>query len=340
VTKDILDIIIISKNSIQPRLINPSTNKIYEKFSNALCKCVKASKKNTVERRFLRAVLYNAVSNKSELHYLMSQHQFTFATGNSRTTALHDFTTLCNGGLITKKKVHFCRVDDDVIKKAVEFILSEKNVIASSYGTRNIKLCDNEIINLPKLTRKKSKVDIIRSYMSYTIEDEVNLSKRTMYRMLAYITANDQATLCAIDYVTALLVNETTEVLQNIVDSMISVDDQENATNLILSVSKFLKHHYQDHVRIEDDICYHGLSYALGKTTQDKISTSCKSCKFPFFVCSQLLDLVGASSFQNNDQIDDAKNVISDTSDKFELYMAHVARCSNQSKAISTLEKI
>ena len=328
------------KNSTQPRLMNPSTNEMYEKFSNALCKCVKASKKNTVERRVLRAVLYNAVSNKSELHYLMSQHQFTFATGNSRTTALHDFTTLCNGGLITKKKVHFSRVDDDVIKKAVEFILSEKNVIASSYGTRNIKLCDNEIINLPKLTRKKSKVDIIRSYMSYTIEDEVNLSKRTMYRMLAYITANDQATLCAIDYVTSLLVNETTEVLQNIVDSMISVDDQENATNLILSASKFLKHHYQDHVRIEDDICYHGLSYALGKTTQDKISTSCKSCKFPFFVCSQLLDLVGASSFQNNDQIDDAKNVISDTSDKFELYMAHVARCSNQSKAISTLEKI
>ena len=176
--------------------------------------------------------------------------------------------------------------------------------------------------------------------MSYTIEDEVHLSKRTMHRMLAYITANDQATLCAVDYVTALLVNETTEVLQNIVDSIIGVDDQENATNLILSASKFLKHHYQDHVRIEDDICYHGLNYALGKTTQDKISTSCKSCKFPFFVCSQLLDLVGASSFQNNDQIDDAKNVISDTSDKFELYMAHVARCSNQSKAISTLEKI
>ena len=103
VTKDILDIM-TRKNSTQPRLMNPSTNDMYEKFSNALCKCVKASKKNTVERRFLRAVLYNAVSNKSELHYLMSQHQFTFATGNSRTTALHDFTTLCNGGLITKKR--------------------------------------------------------------------------------------------------------------------------------------------------------------------------------------------------------------------------------------------
>ena len=71
-------------------------------------------------------IRYNAVSNKSELHYLMSQHQFTFATGNSRTTALHDFTTLCNGGLITKKIVHFCRVDDDVIKKLLNLFCLKK----------------------------------------------------------------------------------------------------------------------------------------------------------------------------------------------------------------------
>ncbi len=91
------------------------------------------------------------------------------------------------------------------------------------------------------------------------------------------------------EYVTSTLVNETSELLQNIVDKVILLINQIEASNIIHSTKYFLKHKYSSHcIRAGDNICYHGIQNGLRKfPTDDKASSDCSRCKFPFYIYDQ-----------------------------------------------------
>ncbi len=341
----------------------------YNRMSNALCLCTKMSKKNTIERRICRAILYNSVTGKKQLEELMKIHGFTFSHGDARKKARSDFDLLSKGEVITIKKKYFARINDDVLLKAVNFILSEDNCVSTSYGTKVVQLSEHENIQLPRFQRKRSRIDIIRAYLKLTSDDKSQLSQRSMYNILNYITSTDQASLYAIDYVTSLLVNETAEVMQDIIDKLVPSDKAKHASRLLSTASYFLKHKFKHHIVLNDDVCYHGLSHALKRkkevsptittnesndtvvtstgtskdsttsTTTTNCNMSCNACKFPFFVCSTIKQYIQSSTNQMEGQVEDAMRVIDDTSKKYELYMAHIARCTNQVHAINDKEK-
>ena len=237
----------------------------YEKMSNALCLCTKMSKKNSVERRICRALLYHSVTGTDHLQELLNKHKFTFSRGVSRKTARLDYKLLCKGEQLVIEKRYFLRIDDDVLKKAVSFILSEDNCISMSYGCKLVRLSDNERVQLPRFQRKKPRIDIVKDYLKFTMNDETNLSQRSMYNILNLITATDQASLYAIDYVTSLLVNETAEVIQDMIDKLLPIDEGKHVSRLLYTASYFLKHKYKHHIVLDDGVCYHGLSHALTK---------------------------------------------------------------------------
>ena len=153
------------------------------------------------------------MTSGKHLDALLDEYKFTFSNGKAKKNAKSDYEKLVNGESLSIRKRHFSRVDDETLKKCVDFILSEDNVISVSYGTKVVKLSDNEIIQLPKLQRKRTRIDIIKAYLNITQHDTNNVSQRSMYNILNLITSCDQASLYAIDYVTSLLVNETSKVL-------------------------------------------------------------------------------------------------------------------------------
>ena len=53
----------------------------YNKLVSALCSCMKVAKKDTVEKKVCRAILYKGTSN-NELSHLMRQHNFTSGVWN------------------------------------------------------------------------------------------------------------------------------------------------------------------------------------------------------------------------------------------------------------------
>ena len=283
----------------------------YDKLSSALCLCTKNSKKNTIERKVCRAILYKGTSNK-QLSCLLKQHSFTFSTGEARAVAKEDFESLMNGDPLTKTKRTYSIISEDVLHKAVNFILSENNVVSISYGTKKVKLSKYEIIELPSLTRKRSMHDIFKAYMGTMKENEKSLSRASMFNLMGHLTNQDEAVLTAIDYVTAVLINEPCELLQDIIDKVICTSKQKHVTQLLHSAKHFLKHKYKSHVVTEDDICYHGLQYCLGRSMTTKLNNNCQSCKFPFYVCFQLEKLVKDESSMcvDNEQMDDAVEVI------------------------------
>ena len=69
----------------------------YLKMSEALCLCTKMSKKNTIERKIYRAILYNGVTCRRHLEELMKKHQFSFSNGEAKKRAKLDYNLLIKG---------------------------------------------------------------------------------------------------------------------------------------------------------------------------------------------------------------------------------------------------
>ena len=83
----------------------------FEKLANSLCMAQKYLKRQSIERRTCRAVLYAGVSNM-DLMELLKQHQFTFARGKPRTLARKDFNHLCTGENLVRTERSFSQHSD------------------------------------------------------------------------------------------------------------------------------------------------------------------------------------------------------------------------------------
>ena len=82
-----------------------------------------------------------------------------------------------------------------------------------------------------------------------------------------------------------------------------------------------------------------------------KINNNNHDCKFPFDMCDLIekcltkkqqtcsTDASSSSLTRQQQKIDNTISVISDIEKKYELYMSHIARCTNQSYTTSNKEK-
>ena len=69
--------------------------------------------------------------------------------------------------------------------------------------------------------------------------------------MLNLISSSDMKMLCAVDYVTTCLVNDSLELMQDIIEKYLSETTQIKPTSLLTSVSFFLKHKYTSYEQKE-----------------------------------------------------------------------------------------
>ena len=72
--------------------------------------------------------------------------------------------------------------------------------------------------------------------------------------------------LNSIDYVTNMLVNESCEILQDIIENAISNQHRDQCTIFVVVTKNFLKNQFKNHITIDDDkVCFHGFQYALSR---------------------------------------------------------------------------
>ena len=103
------------------RLDKDSDEARFKKMSEALCKCTRMTKKNTIKREICRTILNRGVTNGSQLEELLDQYEFTFSRGKARKHTKEDYSDLLNGETISIKKRFFSRIDDEALCK-VELI--------------------------------------------------------------------------------------------------------------------------------------------------------------------------------------------------------------------------
>ena len=263
-------------------------------------------------------------------------------TGHAVQQSRADGIELSHGRKLKIKVIKRQFRKDTTINKCVNFVLSDDNVASVSWGSRRIRLQSHGELLLPKLTRKTSIKDMYIRYKDMVSSDVESIKSATFYKICNVLTSSDQAMLNSIDYVTCMLVNESCEILQDIIEKAIMNEHREKCTNYVTIAKNFLKNQFKNHIiKDDDDCCFHGFEYALSRDLNPRSNIDDSGCKFPFYVCDHLKNLVRTNTFIKSDREhvrNDAINVINGISHKFKLFLGHQTRCQCQSVAISQIE--
>ena len=315
---------------------------------------MKQSPKGSLQRRVIRAVLVQSISKTSILRDLAvyCKHPRIDA-GTSYTQAKFDYDVMQNGSELCKAEFSRKSVKDSIVEDAVSFILDKDNIATVSWGYTDCVLSQTETVVLPQITRRTSCKVLWERYNESCFESTNQILKRsTFYEVLRMLTKSDQMVLSSVDYVQSLLVTDTIENLQFMIEDLVD-DDIEKAVleEYLSSLSIFLKYGYAHHCTILNDNCTtHDLNFILGNplrknstetATQPKITITCTECKFPFYVINQIKCCITRSGDLDIDEpkIEEALTVLDDSLDRFCMYMGHKARCSNQSQSIRNIEE-
>ena len=87
--------------------------------------------------------------------------------GSSIDQARRDFKQMEAGHSLCIPAISRCRFDEKALEEAVMFILAKDNVVPISWGTKDIKLTDNETVTLPALTRQKAPKHLYDNYLAF-----------------------------------------------------------------------------------------------------------------------------------------------------------------------------
>ena len=134
----------------------------------------------------------------------------------------HAFSLSRGNQLKLKTITQQCKLDSTIFK-CVDFILSDNNTSSVSWGTKLVLVQSTGEVTLPKLTRKTPIYNMYLLYKDLVKDDSEKLKFTLFYCIIRILTSNDESMLSSIDYVTGLLVNETSETLQDIIDSLTNI---------------------------------------------------------------------------------------------------------------------
>ena len=110
-----------------------------------------------------------------------------------------------------------------------------------SRGSKRILLQSNGELLLPKLTQKTNIKDMYIQYKDMISTNVETIKSATCYKTCNVLTSSDQAMVNSIDYVICMLVNESCEILQDVIEKAIRNEHCEKCTNY-LTVARIFFH--------------------------------------------------------------------------------------------------
>ena len=99
---------------------------------------------------------------------------------------------------------------------------------------------------MPKLTRKSYIKDMYYRYKDVVANDNESIRSATFYKIYNVLSSSDQAMLNSIDCVTCILVNESCEILQDMIDKVVMNEHRDKCSKYLIATKKFMKNQFKD----------------------------------------------------------------------------------------------
>ena len=110
--------------------------------------------------------------------------------------------------------------------------------------------------------------------------DHGQIGRSKFFNIIKELTYSEEVLLGLVDYVQALLMSDSVELLQLMIDKFYIDDLQKELSSNLHSLTQFLKYTYNKHMIIEeDDCCTHGVEYSLQGETLATTSLQNLKCQ-------------------------------------------------------------
>ncbi len=152
-----------------------------------------------------------------------------------------------------------------------------------SCGSKKILLQSSGEMLIPKLTQKCTIRYMDSRYKDLIHNETEGIMSATVYRICNVLTSSNQNMLNLIDYVTCILVNESCEILQNIIDKLIINEHREECIKYVTVAKNFMKNQFKISIMMnDDDCCFHGFIYALTRDLANRKTLTTMVSSFLF----------------------------------------------------------
>jgi hypothetical protein len=324
----------------QDRLLWLIFQEIFPPLSKSgLQSVARISKSNdTIVRRTSNAILANAVP-KAKYKELID----IVGGKNSFEKGKRDFEELVNDRPL-KKRANVCKIPDEELKKAGEFVLSYCNIIPSKF--RTAKVGNTQIQNVPLMTRS---IDLQRMFSRF--KDSGGKVGKRSFNMIANAISKEAEISTCVDY----RVTDICEHFQNLSNAITRIGfgsptELSHLTKLLKAAEVFILHDFFGHIHEKCDKNQqkiHCMRYAVGLSCEclnnEKCCIDCTVIRIlPFYLRDFLTNLIKAEPHPNykmNQNLEDIIKVLGFTFQQIVGMMAHQLRRKVQMIRMSEIRK-
>lgn len=291
-----------------------------------------ASKKGTVERRVVRAVLCQTIS-ATELAMLEDAVPGFSISRSIFTKSRQDFDLLCEDGVLNEDRTSRTRFDPTAVDSAIDALLEHQNVTYVAFGEKRFKV-DGAVVSVPSIYRKRPVQDIYDDYKA-VVGDNV-VSRTTFYRLSRLITHGGMTSRkSATDALTGALLDDSVARLVRIVSDHLPAESELLAEKLWI-VKDWLRHSF----------CNQGNASSAGCPRHDALfrlsSAPLRDAELRAVTCSPCLKMytLQAHILQRLSEKQAGPLAISVADDcfrKMDMFMGYQLRVLNQQTAVNEL---
>eukprot|EP00178_Gracilaria_changii_P009980 TRINITY_DN2905_c0_g1_i1.p1 TRINITY_DN2905_c0_g1~~TRINITY_DN2905_c0_g1_i1.p1 ORF type:complete len:1207 (-),score=159.27 TRINITY_DN2905_c0_g1_i1:380-3757(-) len=321
---------------------------VQEKLISNIITAMKATKRGTIARRYVRSVLCGSMS-RAEVNRLLGhdddapgheeesddgKDDTLKMTGKTFSRARRDWEVLLECGELQPAKYGRTKVQDESLRHLLAFLFSRENLVLVSWSALRI-VVDERTIQLPAVMVSKNGSLMHQEYCKALEASASNpLSRGSFYAVLNALTRKDLKWPVPIDNPTRTLVKDPLVLVRDIAIRIVPYEERSAFLREIDKAEWFLMHSFAESHLGKGLSGFHDMSYALQSSSASDMGATqtrnneCKGCAFPFALIDSLVKLAPPA------EIDAVKEIIDACRRKFISYMCYLCRKVAQDKTI------
>ncbi|CAC5365662.1 unnamed protein product [Mytilus coruscus] len=311
-------------------------NQSQDQLMTLIIRLYEEAENNTLKIQLLSLISSSNFNSKSDLQQLIP------GLSKWKIDQSRDHSAHCGAGNIpaNKGKVFRDRMDNEKLEHCLSFFLDPNFIQICSYGTKDIRFDNGDIITIPQVVRTACHSTLINMYKKVCSETTFTpLSDSTLFKILSTCASAKRSNLSGLDNIATdgtFAVDSLLRVTDTLRELRADTAILSTISAALKSLKLYLKSEYKFSIS-QSDICgTHCIKHALSKPgnllLQDSCDhsheNSCQKCKLLTEAKFKLNNEV--QKIESPDIKEDLENSINIDFEKVTEWQAHVLRTNNQ----------
>lgn len=346
---------------------NPAHKTVQDKLAENVIAAMKATRRGTIARRYVRSVLCGSMS-RAEVNRLLGnspddadteiatapgddggaeegdtdaegdgsgKNDVLKMTGKTFSRARRDWDMLLARGELQPAKYGRSKVQDEALRNLLSFLFSPENIVLLSWcGMRLV--VDGKRLEVPAVMVAKNGSAMHQDYCkAVDAQGGTPLSRGSFYAVLNALTRKEVKKIMPIDNATRTFVKDPLTLVRDLIIRLLPYTERSQFLREVDKAEWFLLHSFsQSHLGMNSE-GFHDLNFALKSSSlltdlraMHSRTVRCQGCVFPFSVMGEIPKM---APLQHREAV---YEVAMSCRDKFIYYLRYKCRKTAQARAV------